>query len=475
MTLKIMFHAILRDFFAALMVATVVIAISLSPLAYAKQNAKHQEASSGAHKVAIFPFEEDTFDAVTDQIYETLQAMIRSDRSLRLVFSYYNDALNDPPIANPATLWVGGKPNVELIVKLGRSRGADAVILGRLEDIVSHSAFAGSFGTDMQLYLIDLDSRAVYRRNGTTGKIKKLTQKLVVKFIAGGGSKRAVASKDTTPTRNATPPSTTAVKRSGDFAAGMRAYKQGDNASALREWTTLAEQGDARAQNGLGDLYSFGKGVPKESARGTHWYYKAAVQGYAIAQNNFGIALQFGNGVKKDEAAAAKWYQRAAARGLSGAQIQLARMYRQGRGVRQNYRRALRWYRKAAAQGDNNARTVAQLELADMYRDGLGVPQDKAQALQWYRQAATQGYASAQYKLGEMYRYGEGVTKDLGQARKFYQAALKSDYESIVKKATAALKEIDRELVRQKRAQVRTPRTSVPPVISHARSRLDVI
>ena len=55
MTLKMMFHAILRDFFAALMVATVVIAISLSPLAYAKQDAKRQEASSGAHKVAIFP------------------------------------------------------------------------------------------------------------------------------------------------------------------------------------------------------------------------------------------------------------------------------------------------------------------------------------------------------------------------------------------------------------------------------------
>jgi TPR repeat protein len=457
------FSSILRKHFSGI-ISLALMVMACPMFVYGAQTA----AASGAYKLAIFPFEVDTFDAnVSDQLAKKLEANIRSDRSLSLVFSHYNDALNDPPIAKPPSLWVRGKPSVELIVKLGRSRGADAVIVGRLEDMVDHSAFVGSVGTDMQLYLIDLHSQAVYRRSGTTRDIKKLTHKLVAEW----GSKRAVASERSTPTHTATPPATTAVKSSGDFTAAMQAYQQGDYATALREWTPLAQQGDARAQNGLGDLYTHGKGVPKDKFQGAQWYYKAAAQGYAVAQNNLGVALEFGKGVKKDEVAAATWHKRAAAQGLSDAQVRLARMYRDGRGVGQDYGQALRWYREAAAQGDSNAKTVAQLELADMYRDGLGVPQDKAQALQWYRQAAAQGYASAQYKLAEMYRYGEGVAKSLGQARTFYQAAQKSESKSLARKATAALAEIDRELASRKRARAQASRRSVASAESHSKGQ----
>jgi TPR repeat protein len=40
-------------------------------------------------------------------------------------------------------------------------------------------------------------------------------------------------------------------------------YK-GDYATALREWTPLAEQGHAKAQTILGAMYKEGKGVPKD-------------------------------------------------------------------------------------------------------------------------------------------------------------------------------------------------------------------
>ena len=36
------------------------------------------------------------------------------------------------------------------------------------------------------------------------------------------------------------------------FQAGVAAAQKGDYAAALREWTPLAEQGDAEAQNNLG-------------------------------------------------------------------------------------------------------------------------------------------------------------------------------------------------------------------------------
>ena len=39
------------------------------------------------------------------------------------------------------------------------------------------------------------------------------------------------------------------------FDAGLQAYDAGDFATALKEWTPLAEQGDADAQNKLGVMY----------------------------------------------------------------------------------------------------------------------------------------------------------------------------------------------------------------------------
>ena len=51
-----------------------------------------------------------------------------------------------------------------------------------------------------------------------------------------------------------------------DFDKGMDAYEAGDYAPALQEWQPLADQGDAEAQDKLGILYYFGRGVPKDDA-----------------------------------------------------------------------------------------------------------------------------------------------------------------------------------------------------------------
>ena len=41
---------------------------------------------------------------------------------------------------------------------------------------------------------------------------------------------------------------------------GVDAYKRGDYATALKEWTLLAEQGNASAQFQLGLMYTLGEG-----------------------------------------------------------------------------------------------------------------------------------------------------------------------------------------------------------------------
>lgn len=51
---------------------------------------------------------------------------------------------------------------------------------------------------------------------------------------------------------------------------GLRAAQEGDFATALKEWTPLAEQGDAAAQFNLGLMYATGQGVPQDDAEAVH-------------------------------------------------------------------------------------------------------------------------------------------------------------------------------------------------------------
>ena len=43
-----------------------------------------------------------------------------------------------------------------------------------------------------------------------------------------------------------------------DFQKGLEAYRNGDYATALKEWTPLAEGGDSVAQYNLGVMYKNG-------------------------------------------------------------------------------------------------------------------------------------------------------------------------------------------------------------------------
>ena len=51
-----------------------------------------------------------------------------------------------------------------------------------------------------------------------------------------------------------------------DLQKGLTAYQAGDFATALQEWTPLADQGRAIAQYNLGVMYNNGKGVPQDYA-----------------------------------------------------------------------------------------------------------------------------------------------------------------------------------------------------------------
>ena len=103
-----------------------------------------------------------------------------------------------------------------------------------------------------------------------------------------------------------------------DFAAGLRAYNQGDYAGALKEWQPLAEKGNYSAQFNIGLMYQEGQGVPRDYAQAAQWFERAANQGYAKAQHNLGAMYGAGRGVKKDYVQAYKWMSLCASKGEPG-------------------------------------------------------------------------------------------------------------------------------------------------------------
>ena len=152
---------------------------------------------------------------------------------------------------------------------------------------------------------------------------------------------------------------------SADFQKGMTAYRSGDYATALREWTPLAEQGYALAQFNLGNMYRQGKGVPQNYKTAVKWYELAAEQGHAYAQYNIGVMYQNGNGVKQNYKTAVKYFHFAAISGNSNAQFALGAHYHKGKGVEiekhlsrfSNYAFAAMWYSLAVEQGHSTSKS----------------------------------------------------------------------------------------------------------------------
>ncbi|MDI1269660.1 MAG: tetratricopeptide repeat protein [Polaromonas sp.] len=197
------------------------------------------------------------------------------------------------------------------------------------------------------------------------------------------------------------------------YEQSVAAYEREDYQIAFEGFKNLAEQGDASAQNNLGQMYVKGEGAARDPTQALNWWTKAAAQGYVDAQFNLGRLYAKGEGVSQDYQQAAAWYRKAAEQGEADAQFILGQMYAKGEGVPQDDQQVVAWYLKAAAKG--HARAQFNLGVK-FYTGAAGVSQDYQQAAAWYRKAAEQGHAGAQYNLGSMYYNALGVSKDVQMA-----------------------------------------------------------
>ena len=147
-----------------------------------------------------------------------------------------------------------------------------------------------------------------------------------------------------------------------DSLDGDMAYTAGDFATAYREWSSAAAQGDPSAMAALGTLYDTGHGVGQDFARALDWYRRAAEAGSVRGMFNVGAMYDNGRGTPVDRPTAIYWYSRAAEQGHGRAAFALGLIYRNGDGVPRNRAAAVRFFQIAAEAGIGAARTnLAQL------------------------------------------------------------------------------------------------------------------
>lgn len=89
------------------------------------------------------------------------------------------------------------------------------------------------------------------------------------------------------------------------------AMATGQYALAYDYYQVLAEQGDANAQNALGNLSYLGMGTARNYWVARDRYYQSAAQGHAAAQLNLGHLYNQGLGVAHDPIRAFGWYNMA--------------------------------------------------------------------------------------------------------------------------------------------------------------------
>jgi len=94
--------------------------------------------------------------------------------------------------------------------------------------------------------------------------------------------------------------SQTPVEDAQTYEAGLKAYLDGDPATAWFFWLGPAERGHRDAQFSLGHLYRTGEGVPADPALAGQWFSRAAEQGDPHAMLNLALMHEQGAGMPRD-------------------------------------------------------------------------------------------------------------------------------------------------------------------------------
>ena len=175
------------------------------------------------------------------------------------------------------------------------------------------------------------------------------------------------------------------LSAAADLESAKHAYEQKDYAAALKEFTPLAEQGNADAQLFLGKMYMLGQGVLKDQDRAIKYFKASAAHDNADAQFFLGAMYLLPH---KDITEGVKWLRLSAEQGHQDAQLLLGKSYLQDdKDLPRNPILAEMWLRLAA----KNNLDFYQTEL--LSAEGQMTPEQiatgKALAAAWKPRVAT--------------------------------------------------------------------------------------
>ncbi len=137
----------------------------------------------------------------------------------------------------------------------------------------------------------------------------------------------------------------------------------------FKEYSALAEKGDAEAQCNLAYCYELGDTVKRDMVKAFYWYARSAEQGYTEAEYNLGKRYVAGFGVKENPDVrydkgvrlktvpekAAYWFKKAADKGHIKATYELGMCYFMNYGVKGNKSKAKELLMIAKNAGDIDA------------------------------------------------------------------------------------------------------------------------
>jgi uncharacterized protein len=187
-------------------------------------------------------------------------------------------------------------------------------------------------------------------------------------------------------------------------------FDQDKSEEAYKILKKLADEGDAKSQNALGNGYEYGFWGDVNLEQAKYWYTKAASQNYIKGIHNLGVILFLQNHHKE----ALPYFEKGKSLNHADSINMLGIYYSKGIIVEQDYKKALEYFDKALDIDKNNA--SAQFNVGQAYYYGEGVEKDYKKAFTWYVKSSNQDYSLATIQLAQIYFNGLGLPKDKAKA-----------------------------------------------------------
>src|SRR5262245_6404050 len=146
-------------------------------------------------------------------------------------------------------------------------------------------------------------------------------------------------------------------------------FREGDDKTAVTQFTELANQNNPVAQYWLGHMAELGRDGPRDAAKAVDLYKKAAAQDDVAAELRLGEIYVRVDCVAPDFSLAKPYPEKAAHPGSPRAAMLLGQMYRQGLGTSVDLKEAYAWSEVAALEGNTVARREGNTTLHDLSPD----------------------------------------------------------------------------------------------------------